>query len=171
MTRMILDEFQSRLNELFRFDEKEDGALAEYLQILKPVPVPRLANARRHVLAEAARSKPSHAYWSQLFLGLAPRWSLTWAVALFLLLGGMTTASLASNPGGAANFFFGLSSTPTVAMTRAPLKEASATVSLAPTPLNAPVPLQNEMTITPAPAPTPAPTLPLMRTVQSQPTN
>ncbi len=168
---MTRHEMQSRLNRLFPVDAAKEDPLAEYLQILQPVPPPRLAEGRRRVVAEAARLSSSRAPWNYLLNQMAPRLSLTWALAIFLLIGAIAGATWASGPDGAGNLFFGLSSTPTVAWTRAPLSQASATVSLAPTPLSDPARPQIEMTTTPAPAPTPAPTLPQPPTAQSSPTH
>ncbi len=163
----------------FDLSDREDNALGQYLQILRPAPAPRLAAGRERVLAEAARLEERHARWRRLFADMAPSFSFALAsvVVLSLLV---LTAVFAWNSSSAGGGFFGLFSTPTVAYTTAPLREASATLNSAPVELNEATPQHTEasvrrlgagtstLTTTPAPIPTPEPTRTLLGTAQPE---
>ncbi len=168
---MTTHNIQSRSTHLLGLGQAEDEELGRYLEILKPAPEPRLGPGRERVLAEAARLSRPPDDLKGLISKMAPRLALTWALAIFLLVGGLSAATWAANSAGPGNLFFGLSSTPTVAFTAGAPDQAAATVSLVPTPSDSLAPVRTNEAITPAPVPTPVPTLPLQRTAQSRPTD
>jgi hypothetical protein len=145
--------------------EMEDRALAEYLQILRPTPAPRLAAGRARVLAEAARQEESRARWQRLFENAVPGFSFALVTAL-VLTGLVFVAAFAWSSTGSGSTLFGLFSTPTVAYTGAPAIEASETSRRASAASNEPTPQRITLTTTPAPIPTPQPTLTFLTTAQ-----
>ena len=149
----------------FDLSEREDKALGEYLQILNPVPAPHLAAGRTRLLAEAARLEERDVQWGRLFANILPGFSFALVSLMILTVLVIGTVTLWSST-GSGNGLFGLFSTPTVAYTRAPLREASATLSSDPVELKEATPEHTVMRTTPAPVPTPQPTLTHLSTIE-----